>query len=74
MKVKIKDWYDMAEEFGIDEDGEVNCYCCFTTFMKRYCGKVIEVNDDEILIRNNIKIFRHNGWYFSDDMYEIIKE
>lgn len=74
MKVKIKDWYELAREFSIDKDGDVNCHCCFTTFMKKYCGKVIEVNNDEVIICNNIKIFEYHGWFFSADIYEVIEE
>lgn len=25
MKVKIKDWWAMAENYGIDENGNINC-------------------------------------------------
>ena len=74
MKVRIKDWYELAEYFGIDEDGDIDCYCSFTTEMKEYCGKVIKVNNDEVIICNNIKTFEYHGWFFSDDMYEVIEE
>ena len=74
MKVRIKDWWEMLEEFGIDEDGDIDCYCSFTTEMKEYCGKVIEVNNDEVIICNNIKIFEYHGWFFSADIYELIEE
>ena len=81
MKVKIKDWWELAEQYGIDEDGDINCrildedgdidcYCSFTTEMKEYCGKVIEV--DELTLVEGV--FTYDNWIFSDDMYEIIEE
>ena len=72
MKVRVKDWYDMARAFSIAKDGDVNCYCCFTTFMKEYCGKIIEVDRDKV---SAIKgVFEYDDWTFSDDMYEVIEE
>ena len=76
MKVKIKDWWDMLNEFSLDEDGDIDCYCSFTTEMKEYCGKIIEVNDDEVFIcdDDDVKTFEYHGWFFSEDMYEVIEE
>ena len=69
MKVRIKEWADMAEQYGLDEDGDINCYCSFTTDMKEYCGKVFEVYDTD-----DWKGFEYDGWLFSSDTYEIIEE
>lgn len=76
MKVRIREWGELAEEFGIDEDGDIDCYCSFTIEMKDYCGKVIEVNDDEVFTcdDDDIKTFEYHGWFFSEDMYEVIEE
>ena len=74
MKVKIKDWYDMTESFSLDEDGNISCYCGFTTDMKEYCGKVIEVSDDEVLTFDDVEIFEYHGWFFTDEMFEVIEE
>lgn len=70
MKVRIKEWLEMAREFSIDEDGDIDCYCGFTKDMREHCGKIIEVYG-VIPIKG---LFVHNGWVFSDDMYEIIEE
>lgn len=72
MKVRIKEWDDMAEEYGIDEDGDIDCYCSFTIEMKEYCGKVFEVF--EVYDSDNWKGFEYDGWLFSSDTYEIIEE
>lgn len=81
MKVKIKEWYELEEQYGIDEDGDIKCrfldedgdiicYCSFTSEMKEYCGEVIEV--DELTLAEGI--FMYDNWAFSDDMYEVIEE
>lgn len=75
MKVRIKDWYELEESFGIDEDGDIECCCSFTTEMKDYCGKVIEINDDEVFTcDDDVKTFEYHGWFFSEDMYDVIEE
>ena len=71
MKVRIKDWAELEKEFGLDNQGDIDCYCVFTKGMREYCGKVIEVN------RNNIGrtgMFKHDGWFFDNETYEIIEE
>ena len=72
MKVKIRDWWDMAEEYGINGDGSIKCYGVFVSGMREYCGKVIEIDADRV---SSIKgIFEYDDWTFSDDMYEIVEE
>ena len=70
MKVRIKDWRSMMEEFGLDEDGDINCNCIFVRDMKEHCGKIIEV-DEAILVEG---AFMYDYWTFTDDMYEIVEE
>lgn len=74
MKVRIKEWDILAEEFGIDEDGDINCLYNFTTDMKECCGKIIEVNEDNLLEPDIINIFVYEGWFFTDEMFDAIEE
>ena len=85
MKVRIKEWYEMTEEFSVDEDGSIKCrfldedgdiicYCSFTKDMKEYCGKIIEVEGAIFSTFDDTNVFIYNGWFFSDDMYEVIEE
>ena len=85
MKVRVKEWLELVETYGIDEDGNINCrylyedgditcYCRFTSEMKEYCGEVIDIDDDEVLICDNGNDFMYHGWFFSEDMYEVIEE
>ena len=70
MKVRIKDWYELEEEFGLDEYGDIKCYCGFVKDMKQYCGKVIEIDKDTFIK----DMFTYDDWVFTDDMYEIVEE
>lgn len=70
MKVRIRDFEDMAEEFGLDEDGDIYCYCSFTTEMREYCGKIIEIDRDKI---GKAGVFEYDGWYFDNGTYDIFK-
>lgn len=38
-RVRIRDWDDMASEFGIDEDGEIPCRYIFAQAMRVFCGQ-----------------------------------
>ena len=70
MKVKIREWADMERDFGLDRDGNIKCWCGFLIEMKEYCGKIIEVDEIDDLKGD----FKYDGWYFNNDMYEIIEE
>ena len=72
MKVKIRKWADMAEEYGVDKYGYIRCYGVFVSGMREYCGKIIEVDRDKV---SSIKgVFEYDDWTFSEDMYEIVEE
>lgn len=42
-KVTIRQWDDMAAEFGLDKYGEINVPKCFTKDMKQYCGQTLPI-------------------------------
>lgn len=74
MKVRIKEWDTLAEEFGIDEDGDIDCFYSFTTDMKEYCGEVLELNEDNLLVPDNTNVFMYEGWFFTDEMFDVVEE
>ena len=74
MKVRIKEWDTLSEEHGIDEDGDIDCLYNFTTEMKEYCGKIIEVNEGNLLEPDIINIFVYEGWFFTDEMFDVVEE
>lgn len=70
--VRIRQWDDMAEEFGIS-CGVIVCQCIFTVAMKSLCGKYAEIkdlNDGRV----ELKFFNCDGlntdWGYSTDMIE----
>lgn len=70
-KVLVRQWNDMAKEFGLNECGSINTYCHFVDSMKKYCGKIVTI----------VKIFIHGSeisyeveedggaWYWDDGMF-----
>lgn len=38
-RIRIREWDDMAEEFGVDEDSEIPCKYIFTQEMRVFCGQ-----------------------------------
>lgn len=72
-KVRVRQWDDMAKEFGVDEFGNIDTKtgCYFTKQMKEFCGGVYEI--DSVLekgywLKDGYKYSHH--WYFTNDMLE----
>ena len=42
-QVTIRQWDDMAAEFGLNEHGEINVPKFFTRNMKQYCGQTLPI-------------------------------
>lgn len=43
--LRIRQWDDMANEFGVNALGSIDCRCCFTTEMIHMCGKQFTVSN-----------------------------
>ena len=78
--VKVRQWDDMAKEYGISyECGDscfdpctliINCREKFTEEMKKYCGKTIKINENMERSFNKYGIFIYKGHAISTDMLE----
>lgn len=68
--VQIRQWDDMAEEFGTTIHGSIVCRTWyFVKEMKKYCGKKLRIID----IRNfNDAYYLNTGnyWTFTSEMFE----
>ena len=69
-KVKVREWDDMAKEFGVYGDGflVVLSNSCFFRLMRKYCGKTMTiraVKGDYYLIGDD-----KDWWHFTDEMFE----
>ena len=42
-KVKVRTWEDMEKEFGLNQNGYIDCDAAFVTDMKEYCGKIVTI-------------------------------
>ena len=69
-KVKVREWDDMAKEFGVYGDGFVVVLSngCFFRPMCKYCGKTMTiraVHGHYYLIGDD-----EDWWHFTDEMFE----
>ena len=70
-KAVVREWDDMAKEYGIDGDGDIGLSNerCFAEGMKKFCGKTVIITgiagweDDPCY-----KIDGGNYWHFTDEM------
>lgn len=66
-KVTIRQWDDMAKEFGLYAYGSIKCKHSFSVPMSKYCGKTLEIV--EVYDINSYTLIG-NEYVWSDDMFE----
>jgi hypothetical protein len=68
MKVKIKTWKQMVDEFGLDSDGDILSDIAFTHEIEEMLpeDRIIEIGKD--------KIWKKEGLFISDDVIEKVIE
>ena len=75
--VRIRQWDDMAKEFGTDGFGSVACRYFFTKRMKPLCGKYAEIKDlrvDGIVFLRFFNCEKEDKcWSYSTDMIEKVE-
>lgn len=69
-RVRIREWNDMAKEFGLDDLGFIKCKGIFTDEMKGLCGEEFVVThiDKKTLKGHNF------GYYITEDMVTIVED
>lgn len=72
--VRIRQWDDMAKEFGVDDDGSIMCHYSFAEDMKPLCGKYAEIREHRDNGRVLLRFFNcekeSTDWAFNTDMIE----
>lgn len=63
-RVRIREWDDMAKEFGIDEDGDIKTECFFTKDMKKHCGEIVTIS---CVVKDAFNIEENLGKVFTAD-------
>lgn len=43
--VRVRLWDDMKNEFGTDYEGDIACRICFSSGMRKFCGREFIVTD-----------------------------
>lgn len=75
-KVRIRQWDDMAKEFGVNSLGDINCSVIFSKRMRPLCGKkatIIQIFGKNVYLENDegLHAFQYT---FTTDMIEHVKE
>lgn len=72
-KVRVRQWDDMAKEFGLTLRGGGGIDipdCTFVKNMKKFCGTVVTVSDIVFLNSRYLIEEDNEHWYWTDDMFE----
>ena len=73
-KVKIRQWDDMALEFGVDDDGDIQMPVYFIKEMEQFCGKIVTIKSLNVSLDEEeyyeIMEDTEQAFWFSDDMFE----
>ena len=72
--VRIREFDDMAKEFGFTLDGAIDCFKKFTGNMREYCGETIKITKNMEKKFNEYGYFYYEGCMFSTDMLEPYEE
>lgn len=67
-KVRVREWEDMEEEFGVDMYGDIRSKAGFIKEMRNFCGKIVTISD----VNGQLyKIKEDKGaWIWTDDIFE----
>ena len=63
-KVRVREWDNMAKEFGVDLVGNIECRPTFVDNMKCYCGGVYKILGDT---RTSYVLEGAGGYFFSEE-------
>lgn len=85
-RVRVREWDDMANEFGLNEFGDIETEYIFIHAMANLCGKsatVIDILSDDfvqtIRIKPDDKYINDEDdeldwvWMFTNEMFEIVE-
>lgn len=66
-RVLVKEWDDMASEYGVYKSGNIKTELSFTPAMRECCGNIMTVScvDEDETYR-----LKDTGFWFSNDMIE----
>lgn len=64
-RVLIKQWDDMAAEYGVSESGSINVEQSFVPAMRKYCGQIMTVS---FVYEYGAYTLEDTDWRFSNDV------
>ena len=65
---KIRQWHDMADEYGFDDEGDINMPGGFLMQMKHLCGEIVIPRD----YNTTSEDYLVDGWTITKEMLEDI--
>lgn len=74
--VRIRDWEDMEQEFGLNEYGNIACRFSFTDKMRSYCGEVYTIGhiDERKHVHFEERHSLSGDFNVSFDMIELVED
>lgn len=69
--VTIRDWDDMAEEYGVNSNGDIRCRLVFVQGMKQSCGKTYQVEKIGGLKHPVFYLKGDDSFCYSGDMFVV---
>ena len=70
-KVRVRQWDDMAKEFGVDSSGAIDKSPYFIGAMRQYCGQVLTI---EGINAFGYYLVEECIWKFCDEMFEPVSK
>lgn len=74
--VRIREWDDMEQEFGLNEYGNIACRFSFTDKMRSYCGEVYTIGliDEREHVHFEERHSLSSDFNVSFDMIELVED
>ena len=75
-RVRIRQWEDMAKEFGVNKYGSILCKSFFSTNMKHLCSReatISKIEDDKIELKDWSDSSSTHEWRYTTDMIEPVE-
>lgn len=61
----VRSWESMEREFGLTEQGNIDCTMLFNTAMRPWCGQMVTITS---ISDDYYRIEESTSWYWSDNM------
>lgn len=67
-RVVIREWDDMAKEYGLTASSNIDCNCVFTTNMRYLCGKEFTIKALDERYEGCVEFEENADWNYHIEM------